>query len=183
MSMKNRNTQLVRNILRRKVRTLDYGRVNFHNNFRVAGPTTLSTSTSSYEPPETHDPNLNRLAVDMFSKVSKYLTAELGSSESEYGLLEEMNKVTSAKYKDLKLIAANVSKGLTELNEKCKSYYPKEYSIRSLTLDYSTVEVLRGYLDQIDQIEDSVGKLEHAAFALDAYTIRLENKFKSLEKR
>ena len=71
----------------------------------------------------------------------------------------------------------------TELNEKCKSYYPKEYSIRSLTLDYSTVEVLRGYLDQIDQIDDSVGKLEHAAFALDAYTIRLENKFKSLEKR
>jgi len=52
-----------------------------------------------------------------------------------------------------------------------------------LLFDCLTVEVLRGYLDQIDQIEDSVGKLEHAAFALDAYTIRLENKFKSLEKR
>ena len=125
MSMRNRKTQLVRHILRRKVHILNYCQVNFHDNFRVAGPTTLSTSTSSYEPPETHDPNLNRLAVDMFSKVSKYLTAELGSSESEYGLLEEMNKVTAAKYKDLKLIAANVSKGLTELNEKCKCYSPK----------------------------------------------------------
>nr|CAG4649011.1 EOG090X0J9J [Polyphemus pediculus] len=127
------------------------------------GPTTLSTSTSSYEPLETHDPNLNRLAVDMFNKVSNYLQSELTSSESEYQLLEDMNKVTASKYKDLHQIAVNVGKGMIELNEKFKG--------------------LQTYLEQIDQIEDSISKLEHAAYKLDAYTVRLENKFKSLEKR
>lgn len=39
------------------------------------------------------------------------------------------------------------------------------------------------FLEQIDQIEDSVIKLEQAAYKLDAYTKRLEAKFKNLEKR
>nr|CAG4636675.1 EOG090X0J9J [Eubosmina coregoni]SVE70186.1 EOG090X0J9J [Eubosmina coregoni] len=129
------------------------------------GNATLSTSTSSYEPLETHDPHLNKLAVTMFEKVSNYLQAELTSSESEYQLLEQMNKATTAKYQDMRLIAANVGKGIVELNEKFKS--------------------LQGYLDQIDQIEENISKLESAAYKLDAYTVRLENKFKSLstEKR
>lgn len=42
---------------------------------------------------------------------------------------------------------------------------------------------LQPYLDQIDQIEDSVIKLEQAAYKLDAYSKRLEAKFKALEKR
>jgi len=87
------------------------------------GPTTLSTSTSSYEPLETHDPNLNRLAITMFDKVSEYLKSEMTSSESEYRLLEEMNKVTTAKYQDLTKIAMNVGKGVVELNEKCTTFW------------------------------------------------------------
>nr|CAG4642938.1 EOG090X0J9J [Evadne anonyx] len=127
------------------------------------GPTTLSTSTSSYEPLETHDPNLNRLAITMFDKVSEYLKSEMTSSESEYRLIEDMNKATTAKYQDLTKIATNAGKGVIELNEKFQQ--------------------LQVYLDQIDQIEDSISKLEHATYKLDAYTVRLENKFKSLEKR
>lgn len=46
-----------------------------------------------------------------------------------------------------------------------------------------TDSTLIPYLEQIDQIEDSVIKLEQAAYKLDAYTKRLEAKFKSLEKR
>lgn len=48
-----------------------------------------------------------------------------------------------------------------------------------------TVKSLEVYLEQIDQIEDNISKLEHAAYKLDAYTVRLENKFKALtaEKR
>nr|CAD7442419.1 unnamed protein product [Timema bartmani] len=42
---------------------------------------------------------------------------------------------------------------------------------------------LQPYLEQIDQIEDSVTKLEQAAYKLDAYSKRLELKFKHLEKR
>lgn len=42
---------------------------------------------------------------------------------------------------------------------------------------------LQPYLEQIDQIEDSVAKLEQAAYKLDAYSKRLEAKFKHLEKQ
>ena len=47
------------------------------------------------------------------------------------------------------------------------------------------VKGLQVYLEQIDQIEDNISKLEHAAYKLDAYTVRLENKYKALtnEKR
>lgn len=46
---------------------------------------------------------------------------ELTSSESEYQLLEQMNTVTAAKYRDLTQVAANVGKGIIDLNEKCKN--------------------------------------------------------------
>ncbi len=42
---------------------------------------------------------------------------------------------------------------------------------------------LEPLLLQIDQIEDSVNKLEQAAYKLDSYSKRLEAKFKILEKR
>ena len=95
--------------------------LNFSNFW--TGQTTLSTSTSSYEPLETHDPNLNRLAITMFDRVSEYLKSEMTTSESEYRLIEEMNKVTTAKYQDLTKIAANVGKGVIELNEKCTAFW------------------------------------------------------------
>lgn len=50
-------------------------------------------------------------------------------------------------------------------------------------LCYYLDKSLEPYLFQIDQIEDSVSKLEQAAFKLDAYAKRLETKYKSLEKR
>ena len=74
-----------------------------------------------------------------------------------------MNKVTATKYSDMRQITANVATGVDKLNEK-----------------YAT---LRPYLDQIDQMDESVTRLEQAAFKLDAYSKRLEAKFKELEKR
>ncbi len=60
-------------------------------------------------------------------------------------------------------ITGNIAKGVTQLNAK-----------------YSE---LKPYLDQIDQIDESVTRLEQAAFKLDAYSKRLESKFKALENR
>jgi len=74
-----------------------------------------------------------------------------------------MNKVTATKYSDMEQITANIAKGMTQLN-----------------LAYTH---LRPYLEQIDQIDESVTRLEAAAFKLDAYSKRLEAKFKSLEQR
>ncbi|KAL7635906.1 UNVERIFIED_CONTAM: hypothetical protein RMT77_013723 [Armadillidium vulgare] len=126
------------------------------------GPT-LSTSTSSFEALDPHDPHLSHLASLMFSHTSDYLQGELSAVLEDYTLLENMNKATITKYADMRQIAGSVSRSLKELNEK---YY-----------------ALQPYLDQIDQIEDSVLKLEAAAYKLDAYSKRLEAKFKALEKK
>ncbi|KAI4465780.1 biogenesis of lysosome-related organelles complex 1 subunit 2 [Holotrichia oblita] len=111
---------------------------------------TLSTSTSSFEALDPHDPNLSRLATTMFNKTADYLYGELTATLEDYRLLENMNNATITKYSDMKHIANGT---------------------------------LQPYLDQIDQIEDSVIKLEQAAYKLDAYSKRLEAKFKNLEKR
>ncbi|XP_065349038.1 biogenesis of lysosome-related organelles complex 1 subunit 2 isoform X2 [Cloeon dipterum] len=81
------------------------------------GPT-LSTSTSSFEALDPHDPNLSRLANTMFQKTGDYLYGELTATQEDYKLLENMNHVTVKKYSDMRQIASNVSKSLIELNEK-----------------------------------------------------------------
>jgi biogenesis of lysosome-related organelles complex 1 subunit 2 len=125
--------------------------------------TTLSTSTSSFEALDPHDPQLNRLASEAFTATSDWISAELESTTEDYKLIEQMNRVTATKYSDMEQITANIAKGMSQLN-----------------VGYTQ---LQPYLEQIDQIDESVGRLESAAFKLDAYSKRLEDKFKSLEKR
>jgi biogenesis of lysosome-related organelles complex 1 subunit 2 len=60
-------------------------------------------------------------------------------------------------------ITGNIAKGVNQLNDKYRELQP--------------------YLDQIDQIGESVARLEQAAFKLDSYSKRLESKYKDLEKR
>lgn len=48
-----------------------------------SGPT-LSTSTSSFEPLDPHDPNLSHLANTLFEKTSEYLLMELNSTQVFY---------------------------------------------------------------------------------------------------
>ena len=125
------------------------------------GPT-LSTSTSSFEALDTHDPQLNQLASKLFNKTSEWITGELNSTSEDYKLLEQMNRLTTTKYSDMRQIASNVGKGISELNGKYRDLLP--------------------FLEQIDQIDESVTRLEQAAYKLDAYSKRLEAKFKTLEK-
>lgn len=74
-----------------------------------------------------------------------------------------MNKLTMTKYSDMNQITENISRGVTDLNSKYTELLP--------------------YLEQIDQIDASVERLEQAAYKLDSYSKRLEQKFKALEKR
>uniref|UniRef100_A0A2H8TNB8 Biogenesis of lysosome-related organelles complex 1 subunit 2 n=1 Tax=Melanaphis sacchari TaxID=742174 RepID=A0A2H8TNB8_9HEMI len=85
------------------------------------GPT-LSTSTSSFERNDPHDPNLSLLSTKMFEKTSEYLMGELNITEEDYKLLETMNKVTMQKYASYRQIASDVGKQIIELNEKCNAY-------------------------------------------------------------
>ncbi|GAB1599996.1 biogenesis of lysosome-related organelles complex 1 subunit 2-like [Argonauta hians] len=116
-------------------------------------------SESKEEPPA----DVVRLCQETMSKTAIYLRGELEGTADEYKLLEQMNQVTINKYSEMKHIAMNISRAMLELDEKYRSLQP--------------------YLDQIDQIEESVSNLEQAAYRLDAYSKKLESKFKTLQKR
>lgn len=122
--------------------------------------TTLSTSTSSFEALDPHDPNLSRLANTLMQKIGEYLQEELTATHADYRLLERLNKETIEKYTEQKAIVSNVAQSVEALNEK----YDK----------------LQPILDNINEIDDSVTKLEQAAYKLASYSKRLEDKFKDL---
>lgn len=126
------------------------------------GPT-LSTSTSSFEPFDAHDPNLSRLATKMFQKTGDYISHELSASVEDYKLIENMNKAMMGKVIEMKQMSESIAAKNNELNRK--------------------YEELKPLLQKIDDIESTVDKLEAAAYQLDSYTIRLENKFKALKTK
>lgn len=120
----------------------------------------IETAEEAKEPAEA---DINELCKDMFSKMATYLTGELTATSEDYKLLENMNKLTSLKYLEMKDIAINISRNLKDLNQKYADLQP--------------------YLEQIDLIEEQVAALEQAAYKLDAYSKKLEAKYKKLEKR
>lgn len=81
------------------------------------GPT-LSTSTSSFEALDPHDPNLSRLATKMFEKTNDYISHELNTSLEDYKLLEQMNRATITKYADMNQITENLAASSAELKQK-----------------------------------------------------------------
>lgn len=120
----------------------------------------VETAEEAKEPAEA---DITELCRDMFSKMATYLTGELTATSEDYKLLENMNKLTSLKYLEMKDIAINISRNLKDLNQKYAGLQP--------------------YLDQINVIEEQVAALEQAAYKLDAYSKKLEAKYKKLEKR
>ncbi|XP_058493384.1 biogenesis of lysosome-related organelles complex 1 subunit 2 [Solea solea] len=120
----------------------------------------VETAEEAVEPAE---PDINELCSDMFEKMGVFLQGELTATCEDYRLLENMNKLTSLKYMEMKDISINISRNLQDLNNKYASLQP--------------------YLDQINQIEEQVSTLEQAAYKLDAYSKKLEARFKKLEKR
>ncbi|XP_055707603.1 biogenesis of lysosome-related organelles complex 1 subunit 2 [Phlebotomus papatasi] len=126
------------------------------------GPT-LSTSTSSFEALDPHDPNLSRLATKMFQKTGDFISSELTGPLEDYKLLENMNRATISKYSDMQQITENLASSTAELNGKLDELVP--------------------YLHQIDEIDATISQIEIAAYKLDAYTQQLEAKFKSLTQK
>ncbi|XP_068175699.1 biogenesis of lysosome-related organelles complex 1 subunit 2 [Antennarius striatus] len=120
----------------------------------------VETAEEAVEPAQ---PDINELCGDMFEKMAIFLQGELTGTCEDYRLLENMNKLTSLKYMEMKDISINISRNLQDLNNKYASLQP--------------------YLDQINQIEEQVSSLEQAAYKLDAYSKKLEARFKKLEKR
>lgn len=104
-----------------------HGQQTAHNNLLdspIRGPT-LSTSTSSFEALDPHDPNLSKLANKMFRKTEEYITNELQAPLEDYQLLENMNRATIAKYSDMRQISENLSISTAELSQKFQALVRK----------------------------------------------------------
>ncbi|XP_068934619.1 biogenesis of lysosome-related organelles complex 1 subunit 2-like [Petaurus breviceps papuanus] len=122
----------------------------------------VETAKKATEPTQV---DITGLCQDVFSKMATYLTGELtgetgplGSpgltgfsppflcfktTSEDYKLLENMNKLTSLKYLEMKDIAVNISRHLKALDLKRAALQP--------------------YMDQIALIEERVAALEQAA--------------------
>ncbi|CAB3226400.1 unnamed protein product [Arctia plantaginis] len=123
---------------------------------------TLSPSHSSFEILDPHDPVLSRLATFLFKRTNDYLQGEMSAGQDHYVLLEEINRLAITKYTDLRNLAVNLNKALSEYNE----------------MYVSTIKPL---LMQIDRIDRMVSKLETNAYRLDAYTKQLRARIKDLD--
>ncbi|XP_037084408.1 biogenesis of lysosome-related organelles complex 1 subunit 2-like [Pollicipes pollicipes] len=136
------------------------------------GASNISTSTSSFEAGVQHDPNLNRLAINMFTKTEQYLQGELDSVTGEYQLLTfrrrvpavtEMNRRTHAKYEEMKAVGQETHSAIEQLNTKYTELEP--------------------YLRQLEDVDQSLAKLEAVAIQLDAYSKQLESRFRAVSGR
>lgn len=100
----------------------------------------LSTSTtSSFEALDPHDPSLSRMATKMFQKSNEYISHELNTCLEDYKLLEDLNKVTMSKYSDMNQIADNLiesSEGLRQKYEEFVSSIDQQFTW-ILLIDFS----------------------------------------------
>ncbi|XP_015414842.1 PREDICTED: biogenesis of lysosome-related organelles complex 1 subunit 2 isoform X2 [Myotis davidii] len=94
----------------------------------------VETAEEAKEPAEA---DITELCRDMFSKMATYLTGELTATSEDYKLLENMNKLTSLKYLEMKDIAINISRNLKDLNQK--SIETCGLSFFSKMLNYSLI--------------------------------------------
>ncbi|XP_027692454.1 biogenesis of lysosome-related organelles complex 1 subunit 2-like [Vombatus ursinus] len=120
----------------------------------------VETAKEATEPTKV---DVTGLCQDMFSKMATYLTGKLTATSEDYKLLENMNKLTSLKYPEMKDTAVNISRNLKDSNQKSAALQP--------------------YLDQITLTEEQVAALQQAAYKLDAYSKKLEAKYKKLGRR
>ncbi|KPM07278.1 biogenesis of lysosome-related organelles complex 1 subunit 2-like protein [Sarcoptes scabiei] len=98
--------------------------------------------------------HLNESSDELVKNVQDYLTSEINLTLEDYKLLEAMNNCTAEKYRDLTHLTQKVSKNLIDLNKKYEMMKPK--------------------LDLIDKLDKKVTRLEKMAYAIDAYSKRLE---------
>ncbi|KAI1285762.1 Biogenesis of lysosome-related organelles complex 1 subunit 2 [Halotydeus destructor] len=115
------------------------------------------------DPNELVNPVIASLTDELFTKTASYVQAELDNTLDDYKLLEEMNKVTSSKYSTMSNLCESLSSSVNQLE--------------------ASYELLTPFLDKIDLLDEKVTKLEELAYAVDSYSKRLENRFKSLDKQ
>ncbi|KAK3239011.1 hypothetical protein CYMTET_51030 [Cymbomonas tetramitiformis] len=105
---------------------------------------------------------LPQLMEKMFSSVTKSVQGELQAACNDYELLAKMNTIGAQKYKDMGDFAEGMAVFVEALKEKDSSF--------------------KGYIEQIDNIDQQVADMEVMVSKLNAYTKRLEQRFELLLK-
>ncbi|KAI5640944.1 biogenesis of lysosome-related organelles complex-1 subunit 2 domain-containing protein [Phthorimaea operculella] len=123
----------------------------------------MSPSCSSFEVLEPHDPVISRLATNLFKKTNDYIQGELTAGQGHYDLLEEINRLAITKYTDLRHLAVNLSRTLSDYNDMY-------------------ADQIKPLLQQIDAIDAQVAKFEENAYRLDAYSKQLRARFHELHQ-
>ena len=106
---------------------------------------------------------LEQLSKEMIKSTGDYITGEIDMCVADYKLLEQMNKAVTEKYKNLSKYSGSISDQMDKLNEAYANLMPM--------------------LTQIDEVEKCVGHLEQSAAKLDAYSKRLELKYKQFAEK
>lgn len=106
---------------------------------------------------------LEKLSKEMIKSTGDYIKEEIDLSISDYKALEQMNKLVTEKYKNLTKHSSNISNEMNKLNESYATLLPM--------------------LSQIDDVEKCVAQLELSAQKLDAYSKKLEAKYKQFTEK
>lgn len=96
----------------------------------------------------------------MFANISNFVQDEFQGAAEDYKLIEKLNETTRSKYKDIEHIISCLNSSSAEMNNK--------------------LEHLEPLLQQIDEIDGTVNKLEASALKLDGYSQELEKKLQKM---
>lgn len=108
-------------------------------------------------------PNLEQLAKEMITNTGNYIEFEVETCVNDYRTLEKMNKQVTERYQKYTDLSKSISNEMIELNQCYDNLYP--------------------LLAQVNDIEKCVGDLEQAATRLDAYSKKLEAKYKQFSDK
>uniref|UniRef100_A0A6U2E2M3 Biogenesis of lysosome-related organelles complex 1 subunit 2 n=2 Tax=Hemiselmis andersenii TaxID=464988 RepID=A0A6U2E2M3_HEMAN len=120
----------------------------------------MADSETAHQPPSNNKEAMQHATRDMFVKVSDYVQGEVAATSQDYKLLEAMHAATTEKFQSLTTQASSLSSDMGTLQQKTKELQP--------------------VLDQVDVLEASVSELHETANMLDAYSKRVEAKYKDL---
>jgi len=111
------------------------------------------------------DPAATRTAAEeaaqlLFAQVSAMVSAEMKAGSDDYAMLERMNAMAGAKYKEMSTYTAGLVAVMDRLGQQRAELIPQ--------------------LEGLDKVLEGIDDLERAAQYLDAYTAKLEAAAKNL---
>jgi hypothetical protein len=103
------------------------------------------------------------LIKEMIESTGEYIKAEVDTCVADYKALERMNRALTDRYVDMSKQTASIRTEMTRLNESYTDLLP--------------------VLAQVDDVEKCVDTLEQTTIKLDAYSKKLEQRFKQFSEK